>query len=636
MMQYFEEVVVMAKRKFKAESGRLLDLMINSIYTHKEIFLRELISNASDAIDKLYFTSLTDENVGMSREDFKIRIDIDKEGRTLSISDNGIGMTKDELENNLGVICKSGTLAFKSEHDIKDDIDVIGQFGVGFYSAFMVSKKVKVTSRAYGEEQAYIWESAGDDGYMVKETQKDEVGTKIELTLKDDTDDEKFSEYLDEYRISALVKKYSDYIRYPIYMVMEKTVEASDGKGYEKVMEDTVLNSMVPLWRRNKKDITEEEYNTFYRDKFFDYNEPLHVINVKTEGLVSYNAILYIPKKPPYDFYTKEYKRGLQLYSNNVMIMENCEDLLPSYFGFVKGVVESSDLSLNISREMLQHDRQLKVIANSLKKKIQSELLKLQKDDREKYEQFFESFGATIKYGMYEGYGANKDFLKDLVLYYSDKQDKMITLKEYVEAMIEGQKDIYYVCGDDRNRILHLPQTERVREKGYDILCMTDDVDEFAVKLLDSYDEKKFKSVSDNDLDLETEEEKKELEQKNKENEDVLSRIKDALKGKVKDVRLSKRLKNSAVCLVSDGMLSIEMEKVLNSMPMENGAKAERILEINPDHPVFKAICGIDKADEDKIKLYSSLLYQQALLIEGLNVEDPVAFSNEICSLMAK
>ncbi len=626
----------MAKRKFKAESGRLLDLMINSIYTHKEIFLRELISNASDAMDKLYFASLTDENVGMSREDFLIRIELDKDARTLTITDNGIGMTKQELEDNLGVICKSGTLAFKSEHEVGEDIDVIGQFGVGFYSAFMVSKKVKVTSLAYGEQQAYTWESAGEDGYTIKEADKDGVGTVITLTLKDDTEDEKYSDYLNEYKISGLVKRYSDYIRYPIRMMMENTVPTQDGKGYEKVMEDTVLNSMIPLWRKAKKDITDEEYNAFYRDKFMDYNEPLHVINIKTEGLVSYNAILYIPKKPPYDFYTKDYKRGLQLYSNNVMIMENCEDLLPSYFGFVKGVVESSDLSLNISREMLQHDRQLKVIAENIKKKLQSELLKLQKNDRAKYEEFFTSFGTTIKYGIYEGYGVNKDFLKDLVLYYSDKQDKMITLKEYVESMAEGQKDIYYVCGEDREKVLRLPQTELVREKGYDILCMTDDVDEFAVKLMDSYDDKKFKSVSDNDLDLSTDEEKKDIEKKTKENEDVLERLKSALDGKVKDVRLSTRLKSSAVCLVSEGMLSIEMEKVLNSMPMENGAKAQRVLEINPNHPVFTAICALQKDDEEKLALYANLLYQQALLIEGLNVDDPVAFSNDICKLMAR
>lgn len=626
----------MAKKKFKAESGRLLDLMINSIYTHKEIFLRELISNASDAMDKLYFASLTDENIGMSREDFKIGIELDKDTRTISISDNGIGMTKEELENNLGVICKSGTLAFKSENDINDDIDVIGQFGVGFYSAFMVSKKIKVTSLAYGQEQAYTWESTGEDGYTIKPSVKQSVGTEIILTLKDDTDDENYSDYLNEYKISSLVKKYSDYIRYPIHMMMENTVPTADGEGYEKVVQDTVLNSMIPLWRRNKKDITDEEYNTFYRDKFFDYNEPLHVINIKTEGIVSYNAILYIPKEPPYDFYTKDYKRGLQLYSNNVMIMDNCEDLLPNYFGFVKGVVESSDLSLNISREMLQHDRQLKVIAENIKKKLQSELLKLQKNDREKYEKFFNSFGSTIKYGIYEGYGANKDFLKDLTLYYSDKQDKMITLKEYVSAMPEEQKDIYYVCGDDRNRVLRLPQTEKVREKGYDILCMTDDVDEFAIKLIDSYEDKKFKSVSDNELDLSSDDEKKEIEEKTKENEDVLSRLKTALDGKVKDVRLSNRLKNSPVCLLSEGMLSIEMEKVLNSMPMENGAKAQRVLEINPNHPVFSSITTIEKDNDEKLTLYANLLYQQALLIEGLSVEDPVSFSNDICTLMAK
>lgn len=623
----------MAKRKFKAESGRLLDLMVNSIYTHKEIFLRELISNASDAMDKLYFKSLTDENVGLSREDFKIRIELDRDARTITVTDNGIGMTKDELLENLGVICKSGTLAFKTQNDVKEDMDVIGQFGVGFYSAFMVSKKVKVTSLAYGETQAYTWQSEGEDGYTVSEADKKDVGTQIVLTLKDDTEQENYSDYLNEYKISSLVKKYSDYIRYPICMMMEKTVQNEDGKGYEKVMEDSVLNSMVPLWRKNKKDITEEEYNSFYRDKFFDFNEPLHVMNLKLEGTVSYNAILYFPAKPPYNFYTKEYKRGLQLYSNSVMIMENCEDLLPDYFGFVKGVVESSDLSLNISREILQHDRQLKVIAQSLKKKIQQELLKLMKDDREKYEKFFSSFGTTLKYGVYQGYGENKDFLKDLLLYYSDKQRKMISLKEYVSEMKEDQKEIYYVCGENKESVLHLPQTEKVREKGYDILCMTDDVDEFAIKLLDSYEEKKFKSVSDNDLDLSTEEEKKELSEKTEQNKDLLLKIKEDLKDYVSDVRLSKRLKDSAVCLVSEGDLSIEMEKVLNSMPMQNEAKAQRVLEINPSHDVFKALSNIK--DDEKLKLYSKLLYEQALLIEGLKIEDPVAFSNDICKLMS-
>lgn len=625
----------MAKKQFKAESKRLLDLMINSIYTHKEIFLRELISNASDAIDKLYFRSLTDESVKMDRDDFEIRIEADPAARTLTIKDNGCGMTKQELEENLGTICKSGTLAFKRDNELGEDIEAIGQFGVGFYSAFMVSDRIKVISRAFDAEEAFVWESTGEDGYTIKPTEKTSAGTEIILTLKEDSDDEKYSRFLQEYTLRGLVKKYSDYIRYPIFMMTEKSIPKEGAEDeYETVMEDEVLNSMVPLWRKNKSEVTEEEYNQLYKDKFFDFEDPLAVIHVKAEGTLSYNAILYIPKKPPFDFFSKEYKRGLQLYSSNVMIMDRCEELLPDYFGFVKGIVETADLSLNISREMLQHNRQLKAISSNLKKKIQSELLKLLKNEREKYEEFFKSFGQTLKYGVYESYGLEKDFLKDLLLYYSDKQKKMISLKEYIAQLETDQDKIYYACGENIERTLKLPQTEFVRDKGFDILCMTDDIDEFAVKILGSYEEKSFQSVSDNDLDVASADEKKEIEEKRESSKDIIAALKNALGEKVKDVRLSMRLRNTPVCLVSDGPLSIEMEKILSSMPIETGAKAERVLEINPDHKVFETLSNLSADDTEKITLYADLLYNQALIIEGLPIEDPVAFSESICRLM--
>ncbi len=622
----------MAKKQFKAESKRLLDLMINSIYTHKEIFLRELISNASDAIDKLYFRSLTDSSVGLAKEDFKIELAIDKDARTLTISDNGCGMTKDELIENLGTIAKSGSLSFKKENETGEDINIIGQFGVGFYSAFMVSSDIKVISKAFGEEQGYIWESKGDDGYTVTECPKLNAGTDIILTLKEDTEEEDYSKYLERYTISSLVKKYSDYIRYPIHMDMEKSRKKENSDEYETYMEDTVLNSMIPIWHKNKSDITEEDYNGFYKSRFFDFTDPVATIHTKVEGRVFFNALMYIPENQPMNYFAKDYKPGLALYSNSVMIMENCEDLLPDYFGFVKGLVDSPDFSLNISREILQHDAQLKFIAENLKKKIKAELEKLLKNDREKYEKFFKSFGLSLKYGMYENYGANKDFLKDLILFYSVKQGKQITLKEYVEAMPEGQKDIYYACGESNEKIARLPQTELVYDKGYDILCFTEDIDEFAIKVLYEYEGKQFKSVADKDLDLSTEEEKKENEKKAQESKSTLEKVKTALGDKVKDVRLSFRLKSSAVCLTADGPLSIEMEKVLNNIPNQEGVKADRVLEINPDHPVFKAL---ENADEEKIGVYAKLLYDQALLIEGLPIDDPVEFSNNICSLMS-
>ena len=629
----------MAKKQFKAESKRLLDLMINSIYTHKEIFLRELISNASDAMDKLYFISLTDPNVGLSREDFSIRIERDRDARTLRIKDNGCGMTAKELEDNLGTIARSGTLTFKKDHDLKDDIDIIGQFGVGFYSAFMVAGKVEVLSRAYGSDEANLWTSTGEDGYTIVPAEKAEPGTEITLYLKDDTDDEKYSRFLEEYTIRDLVKKYSDYVRYPIRMLCthSRKVESSEKDKeptWESYEEEETLNSRIPLWKKPKEDVTDEQLNRFYQDKFHDYDDPLLTIRTSAEGAVSYTGLMFIPKHTPFDYYSKEYQRGLQLYANGVMIMEKCEDLLPDFFGFVHGLVDSADLSLNISREMLQHDRQLKLIAQNLKKKIKSELVRMMENDRPKYEEFWKSFGLPLKYGLYAGYGANKEFLQDLVLFHSAKENKLVSLKEYVDAMPEDQKCIYYACGETIDRVMKLPQTESIRDKGYDILCMTDDVDEFAVRIMEKYMEKEFKSVAEGDLDLVTEDEKKARDEQSKNCEPLLSAMKQALGDKVKQVRLSSRLKDSPVCLASEGPLSIEMEKVLNAMPMAGDKiKAERILEINPEHPVFKTLSALDPSD-DRISKFAALLYDQALLIEGLPIEDPVAFSNSVCELM--
>lgn len=625
----------MAKKQFKAESRRILDLMIDSIYTHKEIFLRELISNASDAIDKLYFLSLTDDKVGKNRDDFEIRISADPEKRILTISDNGIGMTKDELDANLGTIAKSGTLAFKKEHDANDAVDIIGQFGVGFYSAFMVADNVKVLSRAYGSDEAWLWESSGREGYTIAEAEKPECGTIVTLEVKPDTEDEKYGRFLTQYTISSLVKQYSDYIRYPVRMLAEHTrPKNGDPKDTETVTEDETLNSMIPLWKKAKSEIKENEYNEFYKSKFHDFEDPLLTIHFSGEGVVSYDALLYIPKNPPYDFYAKEYQRGLQLYSSGVLIMEKCADLLPDYFGFVSGLVDSSDLSLNISRELLQHDRQLKTIAVTLKKRIKSELKKLMDTDREKYETFYKSFRLPIKYGLYSDYGANKDFLSDLVLFHSAAQNKFVSLKEYVDAMKEGQQHIYFASAETVERAMKLPQTERVRDQGYDILCMTDDVDEFAVRMLGTYMEKTFKSVSDADLNIVSDEEKRAAERAQEEHKDILAALKEALAEKVKDVRLSDRLKSSPVCLTSDGPLTIEMEKVLSSMPVSDGSvKAERVLEINPAHPVFQVLSTLEASD-GRVKKYADLLYDQALLIEGLPIEDPVAFSNAICELM--
>lgn len=628
----------MAKKQFKAESKRLLDMMINSIYTHNEIFLRELISNASDAIDKLYYKSLTDGNTGISRDDFSIRIETDGNARTLKIEDNGMGMTKEELESNLGTIARSGSLDFKSDMEKQEDIDIIGQFGVGFYSAFMVSDKVNVVSKAYGSDQAYEWESSGADGYTIKEAEKEANGTVITLSLKADTEDEKYSEYLDTYKIKSLIKKYSDYIRYPITMMVDKSrlKEGSEDE-YEKYSELETLNSMVPLWKRNKSELTDDDYNSFYKEKFFDFSDPAKVIHTNVEGVVSYTSLLFIPSKAPYNYYSKDYEKGLQLYSSGVLIMEKCADLLPDYFSFVKGLVDSQDLSLNISREMLQHDRQLKAIAQRLEKKIKSELLEMQSKDREKYLEFFKNFGLQLKYGLYDGFGANKDKLKDLVMFYSSKEKALVTLSEYVSRMKPDDKFIYYACGESIDKIDKLPQTELLKDKGYEILYMTDDIDEFAVQILHEFDGKEFKSVSAEDLEIEeTAEEKEKAEKQAEESKDMLEAMKDALDGKVAEVRLSQRLKSHPVCLTTKGGLSIEMEKVLNAMPMDQKVKSERVLEINAGHPVLETLKKSYEADKDSIKMYAELLYNQALLIEGLPVDDPVAFSNLICELMTK
>ncbi len=634
----------MKMKQFKAESKRLLDLMINSIYTHKEIFLRELISNASDAIDKLYYHALSDGNTGLNRDDFSIELAIDKENRTLTITDNGCGMTKEELENNLGVIAKSGSLAFKQENEAKEDIDIIGQFGVGFYSAFMVAANVKVYSRAYGADEAYVWESNGAEGYTVEPCEKASNGTQIVLTIKEDTEDEKYSEFLESYRVQELVRKYSDYIRYPIRMEVEKSrmkeqpegEEADEEKApeYETYTEVETLNSMVPIWRKNKNELTDEDYNSFYKEKFFDYSDPLKVIHTYTEGAATYHALLFIPAKAPYNYYTRDYEKGLKLYASGVLIMDSCKDLLPDHFSFVKGLVDSEDLSLNISREMLQHDRQLKVIASRLEKKIKSELLSMLKNDREKYEEFFKNFGLQLKYGVYNGFGANKELLQDLLLFYSSSEQKLVTLEEYVSRMKEDQKYIYYAGGESREQIERLPQTELVKDKGYEILYLTDDVDEFALQMMHDYSEKEFKSVSASDLDLDTEEEKKEFVKQTEENKDLLTFMKDALDGKVKAVVLSKRLKSHPVCLSNEGMLSIEMEKVLNAMPNDQKVKAERVLEVNASHPIFEKLSKLYAEDQEKLKTYAQLLYTQAELIEGMPVEDPVAFSNAVCELM--
>lgn len=625
----------METKEFKAESKRLLEMMINSIYTHKEIFLRELISNASDAMDKLYFKSMS-ENTGITRSDMAITVEADKDARKLTISDNGIGMTKDELENNLGTIAKSGSLAFKNENESAEDVNIIGQFGVGFYSAFMVAKRVTVISRAYGEDTAYMWTSEGVEGYSIEEAAKDSHGTQIILEIKDNSEEENYDEFLTPYKIKSLVRKYSDYIRYPIKMDVEheKLKEGTENE-YEKEIVTETLNSMTPIWKKSKTELTDEEYNQFYKDKFYDYDEPLLHIHSKTEGSATYSALLYVPAKAPYDYYSKSFEKGLQLYSSGVMIMDKCADLLPDYFSFVKGLVDSEDLSLNISREMLQHDRQLKIIAKSLEKSIKSELKKLQKNDREKYEKFFEAFGMQIKYGIYEGFGSKKETLQDLLMFKSSFGG-YVTLEEYVSRMKEEQKYIYFASGSSVARIEGLPQTELVKDKGYEILYFTDHVDEFCIQMMHDYEGKEYKSVSSEDLGLETEAEKEEIKKEEEDNKDLFDFMTEKLSGKVKAVKLSHRLKSHPVCITSEGMLSVEMEKVLSAMPTEQNAKAEKILEINASHPIYNKLKALYESDKDKVAEYGDILYSQALLIEGMAIENPVEFTNKICEIMAE
>ncbi len=627
----------MVKKEFQAESKRLLDLMINSIYTHKEIFLRELISNASDAIDKMYYKALTDDAVKFDKDNYYIKITLDKDNRILRVIDTGIGMTREELEDNLGTIAKSGSFDFKKDNELKDGFEIIGQFGVGFYSAFMVADTVTVLSKAFGSTEAYKWESQGADGYTIEPWEKDTVGTEVILKIKEDTEDEKYSEFLDEYRIKGIIKKYSDFIRYPIKMdvTVRKLKEGSKDE-YEDRVEEQVINSMVPIWRKNKNELTDEDYNNFYSEKHYGFDKPVKHIHISADGVVSYKAILFIPERIPFDYYTKEYEKGLELYANGVLIMNKCPELLPDYFSFVKGMVDSEDLSLNISREMLQHDRQLQLIAKNIKTKIKNELLDLQKTDREKYEKFYNSFGRQLKFGVYNEFGSNKEFLQDLLMFYSSKEKKLVTLDEYVSRMPAEQKYIYYATGDSVERIEKLPQAELVAEKGYEILYLTEDIDEFVLKVLMSYKDKEFKSVSGGDLGIEDKADEKEAEADSEENKKLFEAMKNILAGKVKDVRASKRLRSHPVCLTNEGEISIEMEKVLNSLPSGGNVKADKVLEINTNHEVFQALKEARDKDEQALNLYTNLLYNQALLIEGLPVQDPVEFANDICKLMVK
>ncbi len=627
----------MAKKQFKSESKRLLDLMINSIYTHKEIFLRELISNASDAIDKSYYKSLTDSSIEFNKDDFYIRISVDENERILKISDTGIGMTKEELDTNLGTIAKSGSLDFKSNNEAKDGVDIIGQFGVGFYSAFMVAETVTVISRAQGSDEAYKWESGGADGYTITSCEKDTAGTDIIIKVKQNTEDDEYDEFLNSYKIKSLVKKYSNFIKYPIKMMMKKSrLKEGTESEYEDYFEDEVLNSMVPIWRKNKSELKPEDYENFYEEKHFGYDKPLKYSHISVEGMTSYNAILYIPSRTPFDFYTKEFEKGLELYSNGVLIMNKCGDLLPDYFGFVQGLVDSADLSLNISREILQHDRQLQFIAKKIKEKIKSELLSMLKNERENYETFFNNFGKTLKFGLYSDWGTNKEILQDLVMFYSSTEKKLVTLDEYVSRMKEDQKYIYYAAGENVNSIAKLPQTELVADSGFEILYLTDEIDEFAIKVLMNYKEKEFKNISSADLDLKQEDEKE--KESSEEDKSIFSFMKEALNNKVKEVRASKRLKTHPVCLATEGELSIEMEKVLKAMPdsMAGDVHAEKILEINTEHQMFTKIKSFYVNDREKLKKLANVLYNQALLIEGLPIEDPVQYANDVYELIEK
>ena len=626
----------METKQFKAESKRLLDLMINSIYTNKEIFLRELISNASDAMDKLYYQSLTDNNLNIYRNDLEIKLEVDKKNRTLVIEDNGCGMNKQELENNLGTIAQSGSYAFKNNNDKKEDIDIIGQFGVGFYSAFMVAKKIEVESKKVGENVAYKWTSSGAEGYTIEEIEKKDVGTKITLYIKENQEEENYDEFLEDYKIQEIVKKYSDYIRYPIKMeVTRKELKEGSKDEYIDKKEVETLNSMIPLWKKKKQDITEDEYNSFYIDKFSDYEKPLKVIHSTIEGGINYSMLLYIPSHLPYDYYTKDYEKGLQLYSNGVLIMDKCPDLLPDYFGFVKGLVDSPDLSLNISRELLQHDRQLKTIAKNIEKKIRQELENMLKNDRDNYEKLFNTFGTQLKFGCYNDFGMNKDNLKDLIMFYSSTTKNLTTLKEYVSRMQEGQGKIFYAAGETRDKIDMLPQVQGVKEKGYEILYLTENIDEFVLKVLMEYDKKQFANVSSDNLDLESKEEKEELKKINEENKDMFTLMKEEIKD-VEDIRFTHKLKEHPACLSSEGEISTEMEKVLNSMPNNQNVKAKMILEINENHPIAQKLKDLYLNDKEELKKYSKILYDGARLIEGLNIDNPTEFSNLICELISK
>lgn len=607
----------MAKKQFKAESKRLMEMMINSIYTQREIFLRELISNASDAIDKIYYRALTDDQLVFDKDNYYVRIVADKDNRTLTITDTGIGMSKEDLENNLGIIARSGSLAFKKDNDAKDGHDIIGQFGVGFYSAFMVADVVTVISKALGSEEAYKWESEGVDGYTIVPYEKDTVGTEITLKIKANTEDEDFEEFLDEYRLKAIIKKYSDFIRYPI-----------------KMGED-IVNSMVPIWKKNKSELTPEDYDNFYAEKHYGYDKPLKHIHINADGAVVYHAVLFIPESMPFDYYTKEYEKGLELYSKSVLIMDKCADLLPDYFSFVKGMVDSEDLSLNISREMLQHDRQLKIIAKNITSKIKSQLQSLLKDERDKYDLFYKSFGRQLKYGIYSDYGSHKETLQDLLMFYSSTEKKMVTLDEYVSRMPEDQKYIYYASGESIERIEKLPQIELVQDKGYELLYFTDEIDEFAIKMIMKYKEKEFKSVSSGDLGIEAADNIDNTDAEDMDNKELLAYMTGVLGDKVKSVKVSKRLRSHPVCLSSEGELTIEMEKILKAMPDNQNVQADKVLEINPNHEVFSKLKSAFETDKEKLDLYTSLLYNQALLIEGLPIHDPVAFTNDICKVMA-
>lgn len=625
----------MAKKQFKAESKKLLDMMINSIYTNKDIFLRELISNASDALDKLYYHSLSQNESGLSREDFKIQLSADKENRTLTISDNGCGMTKDELENNLGTIAKSGSLDFKSSLEEKSEVEIIGQFGVGFYSAFMVSDLVTVTSRVHGADEAFVWESSGADGYTIKPCEKEEAGTVIVLHIKENTEEENYDKYLDQYALRDIVSRYSDYIRYPIMMDIEsKELKEGTEDEYETKIEPTQLNSMVPLWRKSKSEIKQEEYDEFYQSKFYDYEKAALTIHSKTEGQTSYDALLFVPSHAPFDYYTKNFEKGLQLYCNGVLIMDKCAELLPDYFSFVKGLVDSADLSLNISRETLQHDHILKIIAKNLEKKIKTELEKMLKNKREDYERFYKAFGLQLKYGVYSSYGSNKDVLENLLMFWSSSEKKLVTLSEYASRMPESQKNIYFACGETTDKIDMLPQSDAVKEKGFEILYCTDDVDEFAFQMLREYGGKEFLNICADKLDLDSDDEKAQLEQENKDSEALLGFMKETLGGAVGSAAFTNKLKKYPVCLTSEGMLSLEMEKVLNSMPNSNGMKAQTILEINRSHPIAGKLKALFETDRDSVAKYTKILYSMACLIGGKNVENPAELSELICELM--